>query len=114
MLRDPEITVIEIAKTLGRGGLDPLPSSAAGADRGLGSLRPNQPMPIKPELRYFYPIDWPQVSHWVRFVRAGGKCQVCGRPHGQTVRHLGDGRWWDEEAADLAQWPRPQESPPLP
>jgi hypothetical protein len=55
-------------------------------------------MPIKPELRYFYPIDWPQVSHWVRFVRAGGKCQVCGRPHGQTVRHLGDGRWWDQEA----------------
>lgn len=53
-------------------------------------------MPIKRELRYFYPIDWPQVSHWVRFVRAGGKCQICGRPHGETVRHLGDGRWWDE------------------
>ena len=53
-------------------------------------------MPIKPELRYFYPIDWPQISHWVRFVRAKGHCQVCGRPHGETVRHLGDGRWWDE------------------
>ena len=53
-------------------------------------------MPIKPELRYFYPIDWPQISHWVRFVRAKGRCQVCGRPHGETVRHLGDGRWWDE------------------
>jgi hypothetical protein len=53
-------------------------------------------MPIKPELRYFYPIDWPQVSQWVRFVRAGGKCQVCGRPHGETVRHLSDGRWWDK------------------
>ena len=39
-------------------------------------------MPIKPELRYFYPIDWPQISHWVRFVRAKGRCQVCGRPHG--------------------------------
>ena len=46
-------------------------------------------MPIKPELRYFYPIDWPQISHWVRFVRAEGRCQVCGRPHGKTVRHLG-------------------------
>ena len=53
-------------------------------------------MPIKPELRYFYPIDWPQISHSVRFVRAKGHCQVCGRPHGETVRHLGDGRWWDE------------------
>ena len=53
-------------------------------------------MPIKPELRYFYPIDWPQISHWVRFVRAKGRCQVCGRPHGEIVRHLGDGRWWDE------------------
>ena len=53
-------------------------------------------MPIKPELRYFYPIDWPQISHWVRFVRAKGHCQVCGRPHGETVQHLGDGRWWDE------------------
>ena len=36
-------------------------------------------MPIKPELRWFYPIDWKQVSHWVRFVRAKGRCQVCGR-----------------------------------
>ena len=54
-------------------------------------------MPIKPELRYFYPIDWPQISHWVRFVRAKGRCQVCGRPHGAVVRHLGDGRWWDEQ-----------------
>ena len=32
---------------------------------------------------YFYPIDWPQISHWVRFVRAKGRCQVCGRPHGE-------------------------------
>src|SRR5829696_3657096 len=53
-------------------------------------------MPIKPELRYLYPIDWKQVSHWVRFVRAKGRCQGCGRPHGAMVRHLGDGRWWDE------------------
>ena len=52
-------------------------------------------MPIKPELRYFYPIDWPQISRWVRFVRAKGCCEACGRPHGQVVRHLGDGRSWD-------------------
>src|SRR3954451_8750956 len=54
-------------------------------------------MPIKPELRWYYPIDWPQISYcWVRFVRAKGRCQACGRPHGAMVRHLGDGRWWDE------------------
>ena len=53
-------------------------------------------MPIKPELRYYYPIDWPQVSRWVRFVRAKGCCEMCGRQHGQVMRHLGDGRWWDE------------------
>ena len=28
-------------------------------------------------------MDWPQISRWVRFVRAQGRCQVCGRPHGQ-------------------------------
>src|SRR3954447_2283129 len=81
----------------GRGGLDPLPPSAQGPYRGPGRLSRSQPMPIKPELRWYYPIDWPQVSHWVRFVRAKGRCQVCGRPHGETVRHLGDGRWWDQE-----------------
>ena len=53
-------------------------------------------MPIKPELRFFYPIDWMQISRWVRFVRAEGRCEACARPHGQTVQHLGDGRWWDE------------------
>ena len=30
-------------------------------------------------------------------MRAKGRCQVCGRPHGTIVRHLGDGRWWDEQ-----------------
>ena len=43
-------------------------------------------MPIKPELRYYYPIDWPQISRWVRFERAKGCCEACGRPHGQVVR----------------------------
>ncbi|MGI3901549.1 MAG: hypothetical protein ACRYGP_01340 [Janthinobacterium lividum] len=26
------------------------------------------------------------------------RCETCGRPHGRVVLHLGDGRWWDEEA----------------
>ena len=29
--------------------------------------------------------------------RAKGRCEHCDRPHGKTVQHLGDGRWWDEE-----------------
>ncbi|WP_128561048.1 hypothetical protein [Methylobacterium crusticola] len=52
-------------------------------------------MPIRPENRYFYPIDWVQLSAAIRFGRAQGRCEGCGRPHGQLVSHLGDGRWWD-------------------
>ncbi|MEF2074393.1 hypothetical protein [Consotaella aegiceratis] len=55
-------------------------------------------MPIKPEDRHFYPIDWPQLSAAIRFGRAKGRCERCGRPHGETVQHLGDGRWFDVEA----------------
>jgi hypothetical protein len=55
-------------------------------------------MPIRKELRWLYPIDWPQVSAWVRFERAKGRCERCRRPHGQVVHHLGDGRWFDAEA----------------
>lgn len=55
-------------------------------------------MPIKPEHRGFYPIDWPQLSQEIRFTRAKGACEGCGRPHGRIVLHLGDGRWWDAEA----------------
>ncbi len=58
-------------------------------------------MPIRPEHRFFYPIDWPQLSAVIRFGRAQGRCEGCGRPHGRTVVHLGDGRWWD---ADAASW----------
>ena len=53
-------------------------------------------MPIRPEYRWLYPIDWPQLSAMIRFARAGGRCEHCGRPHGELVLHLGDGRWWDE------------------
>ena len=53
-------------------------------------------MPIRPEYRWLYPIDWPQLSAMIRFARAGGRCEHCGRPHGKLVLHLGDGRWWDE------------------
>ncbi len=47
-----------------------------------------------------YPPDWKQISHDIRFVRAGGKCEVCGAVHKQphpitgsivilTTAHLG-------------------------
>ena len=58
-------------------------------------------MPIRREHRYFYPIDWLQLSAVIRFRRAGGCCEGCGRPHGQRVPHLGDGRWWD---ASMGTW----------
>jgi hypothetical protein len=55
-------------------------------------------MPIRRQYRWFYPIDWPQISASIRFGRAKGRCERCRRPHGRTVVHLGDGRWWDDEA----------------
>lgn len=54
-------------------------------------------MPIRRQDRFFYPIDWPQLSREIRFRRASGVCEGCGRPHGRMVYHLGDGRWWDRE-----------------
>ena len=45
----------------------------------------------------FYPIDWKQLSAVIRFERAKGRCEGCGRPHGGIICHLGDGRWWDPQ-----------------
>ncbi len=54
-------------------------------------------MPIRRHHRWLYPIDWRELSASIRFRRAGGRCETCGRPHGRMVLHLGDGRWWDDE-----------------
>ena len=40
-------------------------------------------MPIRPEMRARYPSDWALRSRFVRFVRAGGRCEWCGAVHGQ-------------------------------
>ena len=40
-------------------------------------------MPIRREYRWFYPIDWPQLSAAIRFGRAKGRCEHCRRPHGR-------------------------------
>lgn len=58
-------------------------------------------MPIRPEHRWLYPIDWPELSALIRFKRAGGHCERCGKPHGGDVHHLGDGRWFD---VDVDGW----------
>ena len=55
-------------------------------------------MPIRRHHRWLYPIDWRELSASIRFRRAKGRCETCGRPHGRLVVHLGDGRWWDDEA----------------
>lgn len=55
-------------------------------------------MPIRREHRFFYPIDWRELSAAIRFGRAKSRCEGCGRPHGQRVFCLADGRWWDDEA----------------
>jgi hypothetical protein len=69
-------------------------------------------MPIRPELRPLYPPHWRELSNHVRFARAGGKCQRCGRPHLALLRCLPDGRWFDKQAATWrdrrgrpARWP---------
>ncbi len=55
-------------------------------------------MPTLSRSRWHHPIDWPQISHHVRFVRAKGRCEQCARPHGHEVRCLPDGRWFDVES----------------
>jgi len=69
-------------------------------------------MPIRRELRRLYPGHWPELSRSVRFERAGGLCQGCGRPHTTTVRCLPDGRWfdpaegtWRDGKGQAARWP---------
>jgi hypothetical protein len=58
-------------------------------------------MLIKPELRWFFPSDWPDISRRVRFERAGGVCEGCRQPLGQLVRRLPDVRWFD---ANIQTW----------
>ncbi len=69
-------------------------------------------MPIRRELRSLYPARWAELSRRVRFERAGGVCQGCGRPHGSAVRCLPDGRWfdpayktWRNGRGRIARWP---------
>ena len=58
-------------------------------------------MPIRPELKPLYPPNWPELSRQVRFERAGGICERCGRPHGHYLQVLPDGRW---KHPDTGHW----------
>lgn len=40
-------------------------------------------MPIQAKNRHLYPPNWTQLSHYIRFVRAKGRCEQCGAIHGQ-------------------------------
>jgi hypothetical protein len=69
-------------------------------------------MPIRPDLRSLYPPHWHELSRHVRFERAEGRCQGCGRPHMTRLHCLPDGRWFDDEARTWrdqrgrpARWP---------
>ncbi|TIV95094.1 MAG: hypothetical protein E5V85_21865 [Mesorhizobium sp.] len=71
-------------------------------------------MPIHKHRRWSYPIDWSELPQRVRFKRAKGRCERCAQPHGKTVAHLGDGRWWDEDGRcsglSCSMWQRSQKA----
>jgi hypothetical protein len=69
-------------------------------------------MPIRGEFRALYPPHWGELSRLVRFERAGGTCERCGRPHAVELRCLPDGRWfdpglrtWRDRRGRPARWP---------
>ena len=69
-------------------------------------------MPIRAEFRKLYSADWGRITAEIRFGRAGGACQRCGRQHGATLRVLPDGRWfdpvqrtWRDGRGKPARWP---------
>lgn len=69
-------------------------------------------MPIRPENRSRYPVDWPQISARVR-ARAGQCCELCGVKNHALGGRLRDGTWCSasprgEERLGLV-WPKPGE-----
>ena len=69
-------------------------------------------MPIRLAYRPLYPPHWSVLSQRIRFERAGGHCQGCGRPHLAEIRCLPDGRWfdsdkqtWRDRRGRAARWP---------
>ena len=73
MLKEQTISVADIAKRLGITRTTFYQYFPA-APPGRGCM-----MPIRPQLRWLYPIDWPQLSALIRFDRSKGRCEGCGR-----------------------------------
>lgn len=48
-------------------------------------------MPILSENKERYPANWDEISHHIRFVKAKGKCEVCGVPHSAAIKRLPGG-----------------------
>ncbi len=76
-------------------------------------------MPISLELRPLYPPNWRELANWIKFERAGGHCEWCGREHGTTVLVIASGGWLDPETGEChdeqgrslgvyaqAEWPK--------
>ena len=51
-------------------------------------------MPIKPENKHRYPVDWPRISHQQK-VAAGWRCQDCNVRHMAWGWRAADGRFQD-------------------
>lgn len=49
------------------------------------------------ENRRVYPVDWRELSQFIRFGGPTGACERCGRLHGAEVTQLGDGTWQSAE-----------------
>jgi hypothetical protein len=59
-------------------------------------------MPIRRALLPLYGPDWDSLSHRIRFDRAQGRCEACGRPHGALVITLANGGWIDPATGEAA------------
>ena len=51
---------------------------------------PDHAMPIRPENRARYPLDWPARSRFIRTYRARGRCEWCGARNGQPHPDTGN------------------------
>lgn len=52
-------------------------------------------MPIRKELKIYYPVNWQEISSRIRFQIAGGRCEHCRAKHG--MYRVGD--WMIDESA---------------
>jgi len=57
-------------------------------------------MPIHPDLLPLYPPNWRELANHIKFERAGGRCEWCGREHGSTVLVIASGGWLDPETGE--------------